>query len=737
MSGSLAEGRPFDQLGLESPFASFAPPSSPFPFEDRAWNGEEEQEEAPQGEDPPKLDAMLAIAGRFDDPKRDRALEMDGTRFADFLKGGSRRSFAADWLKTRPGLARAASARGGELLAGDIAKAWFIIHDVGAGSDGKLKDDRYKASDPKTKSKDAVHGFLNRLGDYAATRDFAKPASGTVFEFLSKRGKRICYGKTINIETVPDIEYFKRRADGSLPPPSNPDLYASIGYGQLGRAKAAADKQKRTHAYYKWTKQAFDVLADLYILASARAGHLLTVTVHKEIDRNLGRSVIWREYDAKTIRTVAKGSWLGKARDTPSNYHGDPYAFDMQALYDLITAKLNALGGRQMPAGARYGVHPLRLRKADGGDIGNGSHHLHEFPRQSDPVVKKDDKLKKAGWWNAGSDGESEAPWSQAEWSEASGHEAEAPWQAAEMEEEQLSPCGLSEQEHEEEFELEEDQMAWLDSESEHGICPNCGGHESWPSEALAEEEGETGYGFEAEDFDGFSDLAGGTELMLAESGPDSEWESEAGAWQASYALVRAIPDSVDHGRYVPHDYRLNAKQIVGKLAVDLEKLKEPGAKDALKFGQQLFKFLGGGNPYKMMINLLVGVLKNIPNAYIKAATAIAEDWAASGYSRGAVIGADGRSKAYLIETFGHDYIPQNPAFPYGRKVAAANYGAGLVAGYLHGAALSKDQRAIFWKDLGRRMGDQSWRGPQANWTDRQWMDGYVEVGANFRRYHL
>lgn len=184
MTGIEAADRQFDHLGLESPFASLAPPASPFAFEGSAWRGEDQ---LPQGDDPAKLDAMLAIPGRFDDPKRDRALEMDGTRFSEFLKGGNRRAFAADWLKIRPGLARAASARGGDLGNGDIAKAWFVIHDVGAGTDGKLKDDRFKASDPKTKNKGAVHGFLNRLGDYAATKDFAKTASGTVYEFLSRR----------------------------------------------------------------------------------------------------------------------------------------------------------------------------------------------------------------------------------------------------------------------------------------------------------------------------------------------------------------------------------------------------------------------------------------------------------------------------------------------------------------------------------------------------------------------
>jgi hypothetical protein len=361
-----------------------------------SWPEDEEYEQPTSGEDPLGLQRMLQLPGRFDDPKRDPAIDKDGTRFDLFLGGRSRRDFASSWLAQRPGLAEAAREPMADLTAGDIAKAWFVIHDVGVKS--SLSDRRFKAADKATK-KGSVHGFLNRSGYYAATHDFSKDRKGTVYEFLSRKGKKIAGGKTINIETVPDIENgVADRADGSHGTPSNADRYASIGYRKAGAKKVN---------YYKWTNAAFDILADLYILASARAGHLLTITAHKEMDRNLGRSVIWREYLAAEIRQAAK-KFLKKARDNPSDYHGDPFAFDVQALYDVITRKLNALGGAQMPPGARYGVHPLRLRTAGGADVGNGDGQLHEFPHQSDPRVKTDTKLKKPGWWAQGSKSEAE-----------------------------------------------------------------------------------------------------------------------------------------------------------------------------------------------------------------------------------------------------------------------------------------------------------------------------------------
>jgi hypothetical protein len=335
------------------------------------------------------LQQMLSIPGRFDDPMRDPAIDMDGTLFDVFLKGQNRRAFIARWLEGHLALKEAANEPEADLKTSDIVKAWFVIHDVGVKS--SLSDKRFKADQPRTK-KGAVHGFLNRAGYYAATHDFTRNRQGTVYEFLSKKGLRYVNGRTINIETVPDIEAgVPDKPDGSHGDPSNVHLYASIGYRRT---------RGNTVNYYKWTKAAFDVLADLYVFASARARHLLTITVHKEMDRNLGRSVIWREYSAAELRNARDGSFLGKARDNPDDYHGDPYGFNMQALYDLITQKLNALGGQQMPDGARYGIHPRRVCKMDGQDIPNGSHHLHEFPHQSDPTIKADKELKKPGWWN-------------------------------------------------------------------------------------------------------------------------------------------------------------------------------------------------------------------------------------------------------------------------------------------------------------------------------------------------
>ena len=640
----------------------------------------------PADPDPPKLARMLALPGRFGDPKRDPAVEMDGTRFDRFLGGADRRDFAARWLAQRPELARAAAEKNADLKSGDIAKAWFVIHDVGAG--GTLKDERYRALQKETKA-GAVHGFLNRAGYFAATHDFATNRMGTVYEFLSKKGREVAGKTTINIETVPDIEVVRTVPDGSLPPPRNALNYASIGFVRRRPNRASA-------TYFKWTRAAFEVLADLYILASARAGHLLTVTAHKEVDRNLARSKIWNEYSAAEIRN-GQGKFWRTVRENPGDYHGDPYGFDMQAFYDAITAKLNALGGMQMPAGARYGVHPARLRKADGQDIVNGDTQLHQFPWQSDPVLKRDTQIKKAGWWASGS--RSEAAGELDEGPESEGwHEFADTFDEGE---EEWSQAGAESGEH------------WLEAEEQFA--------------------------------DSSADSASGEgEDEWSEAG-EIPWESaevmtRKPAPPPALALVRAIPDSPDFRRYVPIEYRLDAKAIVGELAGDMSQGHSAHKwVERAHFGVVALEIATLAGALAIAAPLLAAAANfmALGAGYQEAAMKVAAKAAASGFSHGVVMGADRRRASLVRDYFGTTRFPSNPHLPQGQAIETANYRLGLLAGYLHGRALSTNRRAIFWRDLGQRMGDQSHRGDSKTWTRREWVDWYIAVGGAFRRHHL
>jgi hypothetical protein len=213
---------------------------------------------------------------------------------------------------------------------------------------------------------------------------------------------------------------------------------------------------------------------------------------------------------------------------------------------------------------------------------------------------------------------------------------------------------------------------------------------------------------------------------------------------QAMFPLLRAIPDDPDYRKYVPIEYRLDAKAIVGELAQDLSKGKSAHVWVELAHwgtvGAEIFaeaSALVAGLALAGPILGVVGGFLMLGAGLQEAAEKIADNWSATGFSRGVVMGADKRRAGQLKETFGNLYFPPNYSFPQGRNVAIANYRAGLLAGYLQGRLLSTNQRVIFWRDLGRRMGDQSYRGPQEQWRAVDWSNWYTDAAGVFNRDHL
>jgi hypothetical protein len=121
---------------------------------------------------------------------------------------------------------------------------------------------------------------------------------------------------------------------------------------------------------------------------------------------------------------------------------------------------------------------------------------------------------------------------------------------------------------------------------------------------------------------------------------------------------------------------------------------------------------------------------------YQEAWEEIADKSSASGYARGVVMGADRRSSRLVREYFGN-FSFSNPVDEHASKVEKASHDVGLIVGHLHGRVLRQNQCTIFWHDLGRRMGDQSYRGPTSQWSSKDWRDWYTDAAAVFRRDHL
>jgi hypothetical protein len=314
----------------------------------------------------------------------------------------------------------------GGFVTGDITRAYFIVHDIGSGR-GKFGSFRFTNEGiherdgkvVKGKKEDSVHGYLNQRGHYATYRDFGMTGMSVVNQYTAGAGWLGPY--CIGIETVPYA------ADNSMSDTATEEFSrdatpATVKIVSMGWVDGGAA------GIYKWSEELMDALADLYVLASARAGHLLTVTVHAEADRALVFSALYGTAEEIRARLAANGNWAPYAK-APENMHGDPYGFDVQVFYDAITAKLNALAKDrtklELPKGVRYGVHPARVLgpmgdKGAHGTLktkypglrltnGNGSSEVHTFPHQSNPTILTH-SMPAYTTWNEYSD------WSKGKW---------------------------------------------------------------------------------------------------------------------------------------------------------------------------------------------------------------------------------------------------------------------------------------------------------------------------------
>jgi outer membrane protein OmpA-like peptidoglycan-associated protein len=212
-----------------------------------------------------------------------------------------------------------------------------------------------------------------------------------------------------------------------------------------------------------------------------------------------------------------------------------------------------------------------------------------------------------------------------------------------------------------------------------------------------------------------------------------------------TYALLRVIPNDPDYQKFIPLNYKLNAKKIVGGVAQDVS---TNGKKahfwiDLVHWGIVGAEILAEGSLLVAGLTIAGPVLALVGNFLalgipcVEAAQIVADKWSATGFARGVVMGADQRKAQQLKDYFGNDYFPPNHFCPQARDVAIANYKMGLLVGFVQGRLLCPNQRTIFFRDLGRRMGDQSYRGDSKRWGRREWVDWYVSAAAAFKGHHL
>jgi hypothetical protein len=219
---------------------------------------------------------------------------------------------------------------------------------------------------------------------------------------------------------------------------------------------------------------------------------------------------------------------------------------------------------------------------------------------------------------------------------------------------------------------------------------------------------------------------------------------------RSTSALASFVPDIPNYPRNTPIYYWLNAKEIVGEVAQDISS-KGKSAHVWVELGHlgvatiEALELAGtgllaGGLALAGPLLAVVAIGLGLGAPYQEAAEEIAAKWSATGFSRGVVMGADGRQAKLVKDYFGDLYFsPDLYPFlgPRGSSLAMANYRMGLLVGYVQGRKLSTNQRAIFWRDLGYRIGDMSYLGSSQQWGRGQWVDWYIKAAVVFRRDHL
>jgi hypothetical protein len=224
--------------------------------------------------------------------------------------------------------------------------------------------------------------------------------------------------------------------------------------------------------------------------------------------------------------------------------------------------------------------------------------------------------------------------------------------------------------------------------------------------------------------------LAAGLVLVLA--GSSVVGRADDGGSNLADEVAKAMPEAEDD----THHYLQFGLEVFDAVHVGALAAMETAETTAIVAG------LGVGLEVLGPVAGEAAVLLALGNAHAEAINSILEDQIRSGFSRGVVLGADDRPVSYLKENFVKWSPVSNAVYPeYGKKFQNA-YNRALVAGYFQGRKLleHKAQRAAFFEDLIGRMTVHptvTYGEDQDSWSDRSWVDYYIDVAAVFRANHL
>jgi hypothetical protein len=159
-------------------------------------------------------------------------------------------------------------------------------------------------------------------------------------------------------------------------------------------------------------------------------------------------------------------------------------------------------------------------------------------------------------------------------------------------------------------------------------------------------------------------------------------------------------------------------------------------------FGVEAAGMLGLAFTALAPIIIWIGGFFALGSATAEARADIARKRVRSGFAIGVVTGADRRPWPYVKQMF-WEYSPETNNFdPDAGAIAQKSFNTGLVAGFLQGREVAKNQKKMkfFWDSIATTLspGDRmQFAGDSKLWPERLWTDWYIRAEASFTTLYL
>lgn len=226
------------------------------------------------------------------------------------------------------------------LIIGDLSKKvtaqYFVIHDTAVAADFSSKRIRKRTN--------GIHLWINAENDSVRDKDWEKKGLGTKIE----RKWNNCFLHVEVTRSKPKFDRVKKKLLARKAAKIRGKKFRVTNKLLVSKLIEAADGVRNFGTYY--TDKQYELLAYAYLTACIRKGSLLTITIHREVDRSVVR------FNTK------KGRW--------QYGHDDPQFFDISYFYSVISRLLN------IPGKVTYGIQEDRVLALG---QGNRSGWVNEF----------------------------------------------------------------------------------------------------------------------------------------------------------------------------------------------------------------------------------------------------------------------------------------------------------------------------------------------------------------------